>query len=405
MSAGKELHNSPSELDLTREQLEEQTTQLFQERFHSPPTHISSAPGRVNLIGEHTDYNDGYVLPLAIDRHTAVAAGPRQDRIFRAFSDNLQSSFRAPVDDLIPRKRPAWSNYVKGIAILLQRSGAALSGTNICIKGTIPRGAGLSSSAALEVATAHVLHALNNLTQSQMDLIHLCQKAEHEFAGVLCGIMDQYVTTLARRGSALLLDCRTLEVEQIPFPSELRLLIIDTGVRRRLSSSEYNTRREECSAALGELQKVLPEIRALRDITLEELSRHAKLLPQILQKRARHVVSENQRVMRATQALKQTDVNELGKLLYESHMSLRHQFEVSCKELDALVDICAECEGVVGARMTGAGFGGCVLCLLREDAVTEVLSRVELEYPALTGGTATPHLCLAEEGVQVRRLP
>ncbi|MGB5872808.1 MAG: galactokinase [Bacteroidota bacterium] len=396
---------SRPELDLTREQLEEQTVQLFQERFQSPPTHIASAPGRVNLIGEHTDYNEGYVLPLAVDRHTAVAAGARGDRVLRAFSQNLQSSFRAPVDDLIPKKRPAWSNYVKGIAILLQRSGATLSGANLCINGTIPRGAGLSSSAALEVATAHALRALNNLSHTDEDLIHLCQKAEHEFAGVLCGIMDQYVTTLARSGTALFLDCRTLEVEQIPFPPGIRLLVIDTGVRRRLSSSEYNTRRGECAAAVGELQKVLPEIRALRDINLEELSHHAELLPRNLQKRARHVVSENQRVIRATQALRENDVNELGKLLYESHMSLRHQYEVSCDELDALVDICAECEGVVGARMTGAGFGGCVLCLVQKDAVGEVTSRVDLEYPARTGSRATPHLCVVEDGVTVRRVP
>ena len=396
---------SRSELDLTREQLEEQTIGLFQERFRSPPTHISSAPGRVNLIGEHTDYNEGYVLPLAVDRYTAVAAAARSDRVLRAFSQNLQSSFRAPVDDLLPRQRPAWSNYVKGIAILLQRSGAELSGTNLCIKGTIPRGAGLSSSAALEVATAHVLRALNNLKQSTMDLVHLCQRAEHEFAGVLCGIMDQYVTTLARSGTALLLDCRTLEAEHIPFPAGVRILIIDTGVRRKLSSSEYNTRREECSAAVRELQTILPDVRALRDLTLEDLSRHGELLPQTLQKRARHVVSENRRVIRATRALRDGDLKELGKLLYESHMSLRHQYEVSCDELDALVDICAECDGVVGARMTGAGFGGCVLCLVQQNAVSEVTSRVELEYPARTGAVATPYLCSVEEGVRVRALP
>ncbi|MCK5573466.1 MAG: galactokinase, partial [Bacteroidetes bacterium] len=295
-------------------------------------------------------------------------------------------------------------NYIKGIALLLQRSGATLPGVSICIKGTIPRGAGLSSSAALEIATAHALRMLGGLTCSDLDLIHLCQKAEHEFVGVLCGIMDQYVTALGQRGTAMFLDCRTLESEHIPFPPELRILILDTGVRRSLSSSEYNRRREECTGAVRILQKALPDIRALRDVQPEDFSRHSSDFSPALRNRAEHVVNENQRVLRAAQALREGDLDELGKLLYESHMSLRHLYEVSCRELDALVDICAECEGVVGARMTGAGFGGSVVCLAHQGAVADVIARVELEYPARTGISALSHVCAAEDGLHGRSL-
>jgi galactokinase len=395
---------APLQLDPSREQLEDQTIRLFEQRFHSHASHVSSAPGRVNLIGEHTDYNDGYVLPLAIDRYTAVAAGARRDTMLRAYSENLQSSIRAPLDDLVPRKRPSWSNYIRGIALLLQRSGATLPGVTLCIKGTIPRGAGLSSSAALEIAAAHAIRMLSGLACSDLDLIHLCQKAEHEFVGVLCGIMDQYVTTLGKTGTAMLLDCRTLDSEHIRIPPELRILILDTGVRRSLSSSGYNTRREECTMAVKILQKVLPDIRALRDVQPEDFSRYSTDLSPALRKRAQHVVNENQRVLRAAQALGEGDLDELGTLLYESHMSLKHLYEVSCTELDALVDICAECEGVVGARMTGAGFGGSVVCLAHKGAVADVNARVEREYPARTGKSALSHVCAAEDGLHGRSL-
>jgi len=387
---------------LPREHLHQQIAELYAQRFHARPAWVVSAPGRVNIIGEHTDYNDGYVFPAAINRYIAVAAAPRHDRMVHAYSENLHSGFRAPLDRLDPSRSPAWGAYLKGVASLLEQSGVTLPGVNLLIQGTIPRGAGLSSSAALEVAVAHALLAAAGTSREPLEVITIAQRAEHEFAGVQCGIMDQFVAVQARAGHGLLLDCRSLEFEHIELPTEMLVLVIDSGVRRTLHASEYNERREECARAVSELARRQPGMTSLRDILPEELSEVISHLDATLARRVRHVVTENARVLRAADALRRRDPQSLGSLLYGSHMSLRSDYEVSCPELDALVDICAECDCVLGARMTGAGFGGSVVCLATEQGAREITERVEVEYPARAGKTATAHVCSVEDGVITR---
>jgi len=387
-----------------REHLLEQTAQLFARKFHAQPSWVVSAPGRVNLIGEHTDYNDGYVFPAAINRYVAVAANRRHDRTLHAFSENLHSGFRAPLDDLDPSRSPAWGAYLKGVAHFLEQAGIVLPGANVLIQGTIPRGAGLSSSAALEVALAQALLAAAGARLEPLEVIRIAQRAEHEFAGVQCGIMDQFIAVEGKAGHGLLLDCRSLECEHIPLPDDVLVLVIDTGVRRSLHGSEYNLRREECTRAVAELARSRPGLIALRDIAPEELPGLLRGLDATLARRVRHVVTENARVLRAADALRRGDAQSLGSLLYGSHLSLRSDYEVSCPELDALVDICAECECVLGARMTGAGFGGSIVCLAGPQGAREIAARVEVEYPERTGKTATTHICTVEDGVLTREL-
>jgi galactokinase len=395
--------NSPSAGPaLLRDPLHEQTVELYARRFHARPSWVTSAPGRVNLIGEHTDYNDGYVFPAAIDRYVAVAAGRRHDRMVHAFSENLHSGFRAPLIDLDPSRAPSWGAYLKGVAQLLMRAGIDVPGVNLLVQGTIPRGAGLSSSAALEISLAHALLAAAGATMDDLEVIRIAQRAEQEFAGVQCGIMDQFIAQRGRRGHGLLLDCRSLEFEQIPLPGEVLVLVIDTGVRRALHGSDYNARRQECAAAVAELSRVRPGLTSLRDLLPGELPALLPHLDSLLARRVRHVVTENDRVLRAADALRRGDTTRLGSLLYGSHLSLRSDYEVSCLELDALVDICAECDCVLGARMTGAGFGGSIVCLAGEQGAREIAARVQVEYPERTGQTAILHVCSVEDGAMTR---
>jgi galactokinase len=252
------------------------------------------------------------------------------------------------------------------------------------------------------MAAAYTFMALNNFHVPELEIIRLCQRAEHEFVGVRCGIMDQFITCLGRSRHALFLDCRTLEYRYLPFPENLRLVIIDTGVKRALASSSYNLRREECAAAARGLSAALPSVQELRDVTPEEFDRHEGLLPPVIRKRCKHVVTENARVLRAVESLRTGNIPEFGKLMYDSHLSLQHDYEVSCPELDALVDICAEASGVYGARMTGAGFGGCAISLVEEKSVAELLARIEREYPMKTGKTPAVYVCTFEDGVALR---
>ena len=391
--------STPATPELSREHLQEQTAELYERHFHSSPSWVVSAPGRVNLIGEHTDYNDGFVFPAAIDRYVAVACGLRQDRMLHAYSENLHSGFRAPLNDLDPKRNPAWGAYLKGVAALLQQTGIALPGVNLLVYGTIPRGAGLSSSAALEVALCHALLAASGASLAPLEVIRIAQRAEQEYVGVQCGIMDQFIAVQGRARHGLLIDCRSLAFEHIAIPPEILVVVIDSGVRRTLHASEYNLRRQECARAVASLSSDHPDIRSLRDIAPDQLPGLLRGLDDTLARRERHVVSENARVLSAADALRRQDTQSLGSLLYGSHLSLRADYQVSCAELDALVDICAECECVLGARMTGAGFGGSILCLAGERDAREIAERVDLEYPERTGQHATTHICTIVDGV------
>jgi galactokinase len=358
----------------------------------------------VNLIGEHTDYNEGFVFPAAIDRSTAVAIGPRNDDRLVMCSGSMQGESAFALDRLFPSDRRAWTDYLVGVAALLREQHGQLRPASLCVHGVVPRGSGLSSSAALELATAFALIAFNGIDILPLDIIRLCQRAEHEYAGVLCGIMDQFISCLGKRSHALMLDCRSLQYELVPIPDGVVLLVCDTGVRRALAASAYNQRHTECAEGVRLLDAHRPGITTLRDVTADDLSAYGSELPPLVLKRCRHVVYENARVIRSARALREGDLSEFGKLMYDSHLSLRDDYEVSCAELDAMVDICAEAEGVFGARMTGAGFGGSVICLAREAAAPEITARLLKEYPRTTGKSPSVYVCAIDDGATARVL-
>ena len=335
------------------------------------------APGRVNLIGEHTDYNDGFVLPLAIDRGTVVAAAPRDDRRVRAYSLNLHQRAEFDLEDPPRPRRGTWLDYVEGVARELEARGVRLRGADLALDSDIPVGSGLSSSAALEMSVGLALLTVSGEEIDSVSLALAGQKAEHNYVGAQVGIMDQLVVALGRRRSALLIDCRTLATIHIPFDtSRAAVCICDTRVRHQLANSEYNTRRAECEEGVRILKGVMPNIKALRDVPPAEFERHADILPDPVRRRVRHVVTENERTVEAAEALRAGDLEQVGRLMALSHRSLRDDYEVSCRELDVLVETAESVEGVVGARMTGGGFGGCTVNLVRHAALEEFRAAV-----------------------------
>jgi galactokinase len=388
-------------VEYSRTELMSRSSDLFKTTFGSTPTCVAVAPGRVNLIGEHTDYNGGYVLPAAIDRSIAVAVSPRADSMLLIHSQNMHALVQISLEALHPQKQNSWVNYTAGVAYFLKRSGVELEGASICILGNIPQAAGLSSSAALELASAYALATLFGGRLTSLELVKLCKQAENDFVGVSCGIMDQFVAALGKSNHAMLLDCISLNYEYVSLPPNVRLLVCDTGVKRELPGTAYNKRRQECFYAVKQLSTAHPGITSLRDVSLEQIQSAEHSLDSVLWRRARHVVSENQRVLDSARALKENNLSEFGKLMYQSHLSLKLDFEVSCPELDAIVDICAEADGVHGARMTGAGFGGSAVCLVEEHNVEEVKARLETEYPSKTGRTPSIHVCSIEDGATV----
>lgn len=359
----------------------------FQKIFGAPPTHVTRAPGRVNLIGEHTDYNGGFVLPMAIDRAVWIAARRRDDRTVRMVALNLdgeESQFS--LDDIQPDPKYAWANYVRGVACML---GSNAIGADLLIHGNVPIGAGLSSSAALEVCAAVTFERLGELEIERLEIARLCQRAENEFVGVQSGIMDQFASLFAREGHALLIDCRDLSYEQVSLPRSAAIVVCDTKKRRGLVDSEYNVRRAECAEAARWLG-----VRSLRDASMDDL----KNLSGVLERRVRHVVTENARVKRAVEACKQNDLATLGRLMNESHASLRDDYQVSCAELDAMVAIAQKQVGCFGARLTGAGFGGCTVNLVEERTLAGFVEKVGAEYTARVGIVPEIFVCRASEG-------
>ncbi len=380
--------------------------EAFAQRFGRAPEGIAEAPGRVNLIGEHTDYNEGFVFPVAIDRTALVAFASRADRQVRADSLDFDEKDVFSLEDIRRRDGDAWSNYVRGVAAVLQAAGHGLGGLDVAIQGDVPIGAGLSSSAALEVAVLGAFRAACDLAIEARDAALLAQRAENEFVGVGCGIMDQMAALLGRRDHALLIDCRSLETEPVPLnlgQHGLKIVVADTGVRRQLSDSAYNERREECQQALELLGNVTPyqKPRSLRDITPEYLEAMGGDLPDELLRRARHVVRENERVLKSVEALRQGELEAFGGLLYSSHESLADDYEVSSAELDLMVELARTVDGVVGARMTGAGFGGCTVSLVREEALERFGREVIEAYRQRTGLPAEMYVCEVIDGLRV----
>jgi galactokinase len=349
--------------------------------FYGAEPRCFRAPGRVNLIGEHTDYNGGFVLPMAIEREVGVAIAARDDRRVRAYSVNLDEKGEFDLDFELEREPGNWLNFVEGMARILERRNMRLKGADILIWSDVPTGAGLSSSAALETAVGLALSEISGQRVDRKTLALIGQQTEHEFVGAKVGIMDQFVSANAKKGYALLLDCRSLEYENVPLnSSETVFVICDTKVKHNLAAGEYNTRRSECEQAVEILRRFLPGIRQLRDVSIEQFEKYQDELPEVIRRRARHVVSENERTLQAAAALKKNDPETFGRLMLESHESLRKDYEVSSAELDLMVEIACESDGVLGARMTGGGFGGSTVNLVRRENMESFAARISEEY-------------------------
>lgn len=350
----------------------------FSEKYGASPR-IFRAPGRVNLIGEHTDYNDGFVMPCALDFATYVAAAAREDRRIRVASLNFAGEYEFDLDAPTEGVAEGWARYVQGVALILERDGFRLTGANLLIDSTVPIGAGLSSSAALEVANAFALTAVSGVKIEKWQLAKIGQRAEHEFAGVRSGIMDQFASAFGAEDHALFLDCRSLRWEPIPL-SGAHFIICNTKTKHDLADGEYNKRRADCEQAAALLGH-----KSLRDVTINEFNEKGKDLPERLFRRARHVITENVRVLAAVNSLKNGDLTKFGRLMNASHESLRTDYEVSSAELDLMVEIVRRQTGVLGARMTGGGFGGCTVNLLEREASEEFVETVSAEYKSATG--------------------
>ena len=349
----------------------ERIREEFSNRFRDTPR-MFRAPGRVNLIGEHTDYNDGFVMPFAIDRAVVVAGSKRSDRKVEAVAMDLNESVTIDLDAKPQKQRKSWVDYVEGTARCVEEKFGRLSGAELVISSTVPIGSGLSSSAALETSVGFALLSLSEMNVDRKKLAFAAQEAEHEYAGIRSGIMDQFASSFCKKGNAMLLDCRSLATEQVPFETPDTVTIVcDSKVKHSLASSEYNKRREECEEGVRVLQKHRPEIKALRDVTIDELNRVKDKLSEVVYRRCRHVITENDRTLKAAEFFRLHHLSEAGKLMFESHRSLRDDYEVSCKELDALVEIASSVQGVFGARMTGGGFGGCTVNIVRLDIAGE----------------------------------
>lgn len=356
--------------------------QNFETQFgDSKELKFAMAPGRVNLLGDYTDLNDGFVLPMTVDRGVYVALRQRTGNTVRVYSVRYEELVEYQLDQFQASKPGSWASYVLGVVEELRLRGLIASGFDAVIDGDLNLGAGLSSSAALEVATAMALQHLTGFSMDPVDMVKLCQHVEHSYANVLCGIMDQFASRIGRRGHALFLDCRSLEYRNIPLQlGEHRIVIVSSGVKRSLAASAYNTRRAECQEAVEYFSQLDENVVALRDVSAEMFAEYGDSLPDNVRRRCRHVIAENQRVLDAADLLSAARLEEFGVLMSASHESLRDDFEVSCDELDALVRLALSTEGVLGARMTGAGFGGCTVSLVHEDAVQEMENRLAADY-------------------------
>jgi len=365
------------------------------------PARVAVAPGRVNLIGDHTDYNGGFVLPMAIDRYVAIAYRARGDRRLRAVALAFDETREADLDALDAHRGEGWLAYVAGVAWALQQDGSRLCGLDMAIVSTIPVAAGLSSSAALELAAARALADAAALAWDPVRMALRCQQAEHDFVGMKCGIMDQYVVACAEAGSAVLLDCRSLESRAVPIPAEAAVVVMDTGMARSLVGSAYNERRESCEAAVATIAASVPGVASLRDVSRAQLEQALPRLSPSAHRRAAHVVEENWRPVRMAEALARGDLAAAGREMDDSHASLRDLYEVSSHELDLVTALARQHPACYGARMTGAGFGGCAVALVQADQADTFVADVEPAYRDASGAPGTLFVCRPVAGARV----
>jgi galactokinase len=384
---------------MTEHELHKKVTQAYNARFHRPPQLVVRAPGRVNLIGEHTDYNDGFVLPVAVDQAAWLAVGIAEEPLttVRALDIKNDEAVFSTLES--PASVGGWADYPKGVLWAFLDRGLRPSPINAVLASDVPVGAGMSSSAAIELAFAFAWATLGQFDISPSDLALLCQKAENQYVGVNCGIMDQMISACGKAGHAMMLDSRSLERRYFPMPDGVAIVVSDSMVRRSLAASEYNVRRAQCEQAVGYLQAHLPEIKALRDVSLSQLKRFGRDMPEVVYRRARHVVTENNRVMEFARALYTGDIKTAGALMIEGHRSLRDDYEVSAVELDALVEAATEVPGCYGARLTGAGFGGCTIALVAEAAVPEFKAYIAEVYDERFGKQPAVYVTYPADGV------
>jgi galactokinase len=378
----------------------DELSKRFIQEFHAQPR-IFTAPGRVNIIGEHTDYNDGFVLPCAIEFSTRVAISPRVDHKLVLRSAEFSEPFEVDLNSLPRKPHGTWADYLVGVAVTLREAGYELRSANLLVHGEVPIGAGLSSSAAIEVATSLALLSLSDAKPPLQEIAKLCQKAENDFVGAHVGIMDQFVSCLGKAGHALLLDCRSLAFELVPVPPEVKLVICNTMVKHEHSGGEYNRRREECEAGVRILFVEFPKIKSLRDVTRDQLSSRADAMPPTIYKRCLHVVEENQRVLEVAECLRSGNLDQMGQLMRGSHHSLRDLYQVSCRELDIMVEEAEGLPGFYGGRMTGGGFGGCTVNLVSSSDAEAFRERIAQRYHRRTGISSDIYICSPADGAGV----
>jgi len=376
--------------------------QKFQRVFGSPPEVVVRAPGRVNLIGEHTDYNDGFVLPAAIDRAITYAGRRRSDRHVRVHSEDFNASVEFSLDNIAKDPENTWSNFLRGVSKFLEADGHRLAGADIAFGGNVPLAAGLSSSAAVEVGATAFWNKLLGLGLDPVYAVKLARRAENEFVGVPCGIMDQFISALGRRDHALFLDCRDLSYRHVPLRDDVKIVVCYSGVKRALAQSEYEVRLKQCREAVGKISALVGrQINSLRDVSPLDIQAARGKMDNLLWRRAHHVVSENERTLEAVKVLQEGNLERFGELMNQSHESLREDYEVSSKELDTLVGLARRQSGVLGARMTGAGFGGCTVNLVHAEAAEAFAIAVGEGYENALGLKGEIYVCRASDGALV----
>ncbi|MEP7251484.1 MAG: galactokinase [Ginsengibacter sp.] len=374
------------------------TVEKFKELFEGEPLLVRS-PGRINIIGEHTDYNEGFVLPAAIDKAAYIAIALRDDEEIHLVAHDLDEKFSVNINDLKPVGDISWPNYILGAVAQFKNNHVKLKGFNAVLASDVPIGAGLSSSAAVECATTFALNELLKTDLQSIEMVKMAQKAEHEYAGVMCGIMDQFASMMGKVNHVIKLDCRTLDYDYVPFNLEgIKILLLDTNVKHSLASSEYNTRRQECTQAVEWIKEHEPKVNSLRDVTEDMLDKFVLPKDKVIDMRSRFIVQEIDRLQRGCEDLRKGNINALGKKMFETHDGLSKMYEVSCDELDFLVDFVRDNDAVIGARMMGGGFGGCTINLVKEEEIETLTHEISKEYKQHTGKKLTPYIVSISDG-------
>ena len=381
--------------------MKEKIKKIFENHFQANPLIVRS-PGRINILGEHTDYNGGFVLPAAINKAAYIAMSLREDKEIHLVAHDLNEKFSISIQDLKPQGDTNWPNFMLGAAAQFVKRGVQLKGFNAVLLSDVPIGAGLSSSAAIECATTYALNELLQTNLERIEMVKMSQKAEHEYAGVLCGIMDQFASMMGKKNQVIRLDCRSLEYAYMPFNLEgYKIVLLNTNVKHSLASSEYNTRRKECAQAVEWIQQHEPSVTSLRDADETMLDKYVLTRDVLIDKRSRFVVQEISRLLQGCKDLEQGNITALGKKMFATHVGLSKMYEVSCPELDWLIDFVKDNPAVIGARMMGGGFGGCTINLVKEDKIEELITAVEPAYEKAMNLPLTYYIASIENGTEI----